>query len=93
MKPMLKFPGLKTIAGSNFGSVADPETCTGCEECVELCQVKAIEMEDDKAKINQDYCIGCGICVSQCPSGTLSLVRRSDQKPPKQSEDVVGFGV
>jgi Pyruvate/2-oxoacid:ferredoxin oxidoreductase delta subunit len=93
MKPMLKFPGVKSIAGSNFASVSDPETCTGCEECVDLCQVKAIEMEEEKAKINQDYCIGCGICVSQCPSGSLSLARISDQKPPKQSEDVVGFGV
>jgi len=93
MKPMLKFRGLTTIAGSNFVSVVDPETCTGCEECVELCQVKAIEMEDDMAKINQDYCIGCGICVSQCPSESLSLVRCSDYKPPKQSEDVIGFGV
>ncbi len=93
MKPMLKHRGLNRIGGSNFAAVVDPETCTGCEECVDLCQVEAIEMEDDKAKINPDYCIGCGNCVSQCPSGSLSLVRCSDYKPPKQREDVVGFGL
>ena len=93
MRPMLKFPGLKSIAGSNFMAVVDAETCTGCEECVTRCQVKAIEMEAGIAKVNPDYCIGCGVCVSQCPSESLSLVRCSDYKPPKQSDAIVGFGV
>ena len=93
LKPMLKHRGLKIIAGSNFKAVVDKDSCTGCEECVNLCQVKAIEMMDGTAEINEDYCMGCGNCVSQCPSGSLSLVRCADTKPPRQSEKVVGFGV
>lgn len=93
MKPMLKHRGLKMIAGSNFMAVVDPETCIGCGECVDLCQVNAIETANDIAQINADYCMGCGNCVSQCPSGSLALVRCADYKPPKQSDKVVGFGV
>jgi NAD-dependent dihydropyrimidine dehydrogenase PreA subunit len=93
LKPMITHRGLKRIAGSNFAAFADTETCIGCGECVNLCQVGALEMEDDKIKINQAYCMGCGNCVSHCPSGSLSLVRCSDYKPPKQSEKVVGFGI
>lgn len=93
MKPMLKHRGLNIIAGSNFKAVADTDTCTGCEECVELCQVKAIEMADGIAKVNEAYCLGCGNCVSRCPSESLTLVRCADARPPRQSEKVIGFGV
>ncbi|MFO7963800.1 MAG: 4Fe-4S binding protein [Desulfobacterales bacterium] len=93
MKPMLKHRGLNMIAGSNFVSVVDEETCIGCGECVDICQVDAIEMIDDIARINPDYCMGCANCVSLCPSGSLTLVRCADYKPPKQSEKVVGFGI
>ena len=90
---MIRHRGLNRIAGSNFVAVSDPDTCIGCGECVDLCQVMAIEMSDEKAKINPDYCMGCGNCVSVCPSGSLSLVRCSDYKPPAQSAKVVGFGI
>lgn len=50
-------------------------------------------MNDGRAKINPDDCMGCGDCVSQCPSGSLTLMRCSDYKPPKQSDKVAGFGI
>jgi NAD-dependent dihydropyrimidine dehydrogenase PreA subunit len=93
LTPMIKHRGLKRIIGSNFVSVVDPESCIGCGDCIDLCQMTAIEIIDDKAKINPDYCMGCGNCVSQCPLGSLSLVRCSDYIPPKQKDHVVGFGV
>ena len=93
MGPMLKHRGLKIIAGSNFKAVVDEDTCTGCEECLDICQVKAIEMVDGTAKVNEEFCLGCGNCVSRCPSESLSLVRCTDVKPPRQSDKVVGMGV
>jgi NAD-dependent dihydropyrimidine dehydrogenase PreA subunit len=93
LKPQIVHRGLNRVAGSNFIAVVDPDSCIGCGECVDICQVNAIEMVDEKARVNADYCIGCGNCVSRCPSASLSMVRSANVKPPVQTEKVVGFGV
>ena len=90
---MVKYRGLNRVAKSNFVAVVDEESCIGCGECVELCQIKAIELEDDKAVINAAYCMGCGSCVSLCPTESLRLARSADYKPPRQDERVKGFGI
>lgn len=30
------------------------------------------------AKVNTDKCVGCGICASDCPSGTIEIVLRKE---------------
>jgi Fe-S-cluster-containing hydrogenase component 2 len=50
----------------------DVEKCTGDEECVNICPVGVIEMQDDKAvAVNLDECLGCESCVEACPSGAI----------------------
>ena len=93
LSPMVKYRGLNRVAKSNFVAVVDEESCVGCGECVELCQIKAIELVDDKAVINADYCMGCGCCVSICPTESVKLERTDNYKPPKQDERLVGFGI
>jgi len=65
----------------------DRESCTGCENCAEICPNQAItmveqpEMETEPGKKNQlpqiDYgrCCFCGLCVDICPPGSLSLAK------------------
>ena len=43
------------------------EECTGCESCVDICPVEAIEMDDDVAVIDQEECTECGTCIDECP--------------------------
>ena len=47
--------------------------CTGCGTCKEVCTVEAIEVNDDKAKVNEEECVECGTCVEECPESALSL--------------------
>lgn len=53
-------------------AVVDKETCTGCENCVDVCPVDAIEMVDGKAVVS-DACIDCGQCVDECPVEAISM--------------------
>jgi len=61
---------------SNYYAKVDLETCTGCETCVDRCQVNAIQIQDGSAAIKKARCIGCGLCVSSCPTESISLVHR-----------------
>ena len=45
--------------------------CTSCDECRWLCPAKAISMTLDGAFIDQEKCIGCGICMKNCPSEAI----------------------
>ena len=45
----------------------DREKCIGCESCVAVCPVGALQMVDGKADINQDNCVSCGACIGECP--------------------------
>lgn len=47
------------------------EECVGCEACVNVCPVGAIEMKDGKAVIDQDKCTQCGTCIAECPSQAI----------------------
>ena len=38
------------------------ELCLGCAKCIKFCPMKAIEMENKKAIINQTLCAECGVC-------------------------------
>jgi Na+-translocating ferredoxin:NAD+ oxidoreductase subunit B len=37
-------------------------------------------MEDEKAFVNLDRCVGCGLCVTTCPTEALSLCKKSPEE-------------
>jgi NAD-dependent dihydropyrimidine dehydrogenase PreA subunit len=90
---MKKYRGLKQVAGSNFLAAVDQETCIGCADCVDRCQMDALEMEGERVRVIEAYCIGCGNCISACPSESLSLVRCSEVQPLEKPKEIVGLGV
>lgn len=74
---------------TNYHVAVSAEVCTGCEVCVERCQVGAVTVDDrgNTAIINLDRCIGCGNCIVTCPTGAMSLVRkRKETVPPPDTE-------
>lgn len=42
--------------------------------------MKAIEIKDDTAIVDIEKCIGCGLCVTGCPTGAVELFER-EQMP------------
>jgi Pyruvate/2-oxoacid:ferredoxin oxidoreductase delta subunit len=64
------------MAKSDYYAKVDPDTCTGCESCIDRCQVNAIRIQDASATIEKERCIGCGLCVSTCPTESISMVHK-----------------
>ncbi|MHA2072956.1 MAG: ATP-binding protein, partial [Candidatus Thorarchaeota archaeon] len=73
---------------TNFHSEVDHDLCTQCDTCVDLCQMKALSFQDDLLMINLDRCIGCGVCVANCPEEAIILKKREKEfVPPETMED------
>ncbi len=59
---------LKQHAALNLGIGDD---CTRCGVCYEHCPADAITIDDVKAHIDQDKCIGCAECMAACRFGAV----------------------
>jgi Na+-translocating ferredoxin:NAD+ oxidoreductase subunit B len=69
---------------SSYYAVVDQEACIACGVCEERCQMDAVILEDDAARIDLDRCIGCGLCVPTCDVKAVSLVQKDEAwVPPK----------
>jgi NAD-dependent dihydropyrimidine dehydrogenase PreA subunit len=53
----------------------DPDKCTGCEKCTEVCPHAIFAMGGDgKAEMgDRDLCIECGACMLNCPFGAIKV--------------------
>lgn len=65
------------------------DACIGCDQCILVCDDKAIELYDaplrseiegievnKKAKILRDECTGCRLCVLACPTNAITMIDR-----------------
>jgi len=50
-----------------------------CEE--ERCPVGAVKLVDDIANVDPERCVGCGVCVTACPSEAITLIPRAKPVP------------
>jgi len=73
-----------SVAAANYiAEVKSPKECERCETCVEKCIFKAIILNEGGPEINNERCMGCGVCVVNCPSGVIDLKRIEKEKTPR----------
>jgi NADPH-dependent glutamate synthase beta subunit-like oxidoreductase len=49
-------------------------TCILCDACVSSCPDLALRRVADGYELLADYCKGCGLCVKECPTGSMKMV-------------------
>ncbi len=86
LRSLKMHPRPAEMVQSNYFAQVDEAECTGCETCLERCQMEAIEVDDGIAAIDLIRCIGCGLCVTTCPVDAIELVKKREDElyqPPK----------
>jgi Na+-translocating ferredoxin:NAD+ oxidoreductase subunit B len=94
LRALNKHPKPVEIVFSNYFAVVETDDCTGCETCMERCQMNALSMNDDGlALVDENRCIGCGLCITTCPTEALKLISKSETKfrtpPASMSEQMM----
>ena len=51
----------------------DKNKCTGCRKCVNLCPMKNIRFEEQKA-VSGNRCTMCYRCINKCPAQAITLL-------------------
>ena len=77
----------------NHFVAADKDTCSGCGDCIDRCQMEALSLVDDVISVNEEMCVGCANCVPVCPTESLSMVRRADDVPPESKDTLHRLGM
>jgi len=78
LKIRLDYGVSKILKMGEYVSTVDIDECTGCGECVEACQFKALTISTStgRATIDPKRCFGCGLCRTTCPEKAINLTPR-----------------
>jgi heterodisulfide reductase subunit A-like polyferredoxin len=53
------------------------------------CQFVAISVDDGFARIDASACMGCGVCIAQCPQEAISLRRDPAKGEPLEIQKLI----
>ncbi len=48
-------------------------TCIFCDNCVVYCPDMAVKRVEGGYTVLTDYCKGCGLCIKECPTGSMAM--------------------
>ena len=51
--------------------IINPDKCTSCGVCVDMCEYNALAMVGKKMLFFKELCHACGSCVVNCPEGAI----------------------
>lgn len=84
-----KYPNPSEFLQTNYFVEIEKEKCVACEECIEICQMDALELVNSHTEVLVNRCIGCGLCINKCATEAISLKKKDKETiPPKTSGDM-----
>jgi len=71
--------GVSMLMRAEFVATVDPDSCSGCAQCIAVCPFDAISLHEQNRKADTDLqrCFGCGICRAACPADAIRLKDRA----------------
>lgn len=60
------------MAKGKAGVDISAEKCIGCNACVPVCPVGALEVTDGICKVDMKTCTGCAKCLEPCPTDAIA---------------------
>jgi heterodisulfide reductase subunit A len=72
-------------------SVIDPDLCSGCRSCLDVCPYSAIRFDEGRAVavVNEALCQGCGSCAAACPSSSAGVKHFTDRQVMEELEAIL----
>ncbi|MBN1650418.1 MAG: P-loop NTPase [Bacteroidales bacterium] len=70
-------------------AVIDPEVCTNCGICEDLCRFDAIHLVDGQTTISEFSCDGCRLCEIACP---VDAIKMQENRESRWFESDTRFG-
>ncbi|MCP3955684.1 MAG: 4Fe-4S dicluster domain-containing protein [Desulfobacterales bacterium] len=64
---------LSMTARSGYSVICDPRKCINCGRCMDACNFGALDFTGDVRHYSSETCLGCELCVENCPEKALSL--------------------
>ncbi|MEA3447371.1 MAG: 4Fe-4S binding protein [Bacteroidota bacterium] len=64
-----KIPGASVLGVDN--------SCAGCKTCNDSCDINAITRKNKTSKMDNQECIRCGDCISDCKKGSISFYHKN----------------
>lgn len=76
-----RLPGYAEVKGGFAAAQALAEAarcfscgrCTFCDNCLQYCPDMAVRQIPGGYAIAAEYCKGCGLCVQECPTGSIAM--------------------
>ena len=82
---------------SGWTAVPDRTKCVGCGQCIEGangCPVEAISFGTDcKVQIDQEACVGCGICKARCSFDVIKIKQTMPMRADIQEYFLKDFNI
>jgi len=73
-----------TLEAEGIIAAVNPNRCTACELCIQVCAYNAIEIEETRmgrtAKVNSALCKGCGACAATCRCSAIDVKGFTDHQ-------------
>jgi Fe-S-cluster-containing hydrogenase component 2 len=51
--------------------------------------MEALELDDNTVALDVDRCIGCGLCITACPTESLAMVRKPESEQPEVPRNMI----